>query len=497
MVQFMPSQGRRSAYDPAPNLDVEHIDPTLYNPDLAPVAGQDRSWGWFEIFNVWSNAAQSLFGYTLAASLFLSYGLNGWAVFAAIVLAGVIVMALVNLSGRPSVTYGIPYPVMARASMGVYGANFPALIRGLVAIFWYGAQTYIASTAIALLITALGFSDDGARFLGLTTIGWISFVIVWALQVALFWRGIEWLRTFLNWAGPGVYVVMIALMAILWVRAGGGLMSEVGRIFQGAGSHPGGSVAAFLAVVGTMVAYYAAVILNYGDFSRYVRSQSDMKRGNLIGLPLNMAFFAFIALFVTGGTAVVFGERLTNPTDIVGRVDSLALTIVAALTFVAATIGINVVSNFVPPANDLSNLMPSRISFRIGGIITAVVAFFVGALYVSVISEWGIARFVNTLGAILAPAYGVMIADFYLLKRQKLDIQQLFSSGAREPYHYARGWNGRGVIAIVVAAVFSVLAVWLPALGFLTGFDWIIGALLGGALYLVLMRRRRSPGAGP
>ena len=187
--------------------------------------------------------------------------------------------------------------------------------------------------------------------------------------------------------------------------------------------------------------------------------------------------------------------RVTNPTDIVGRVDSLPLTIVAALTFVAATVGINVVANFVPPANDLSNLWPSRISFRVGGIIASIVAFFIGALDVTIISRYGISQFVNTLGAILAPAYGIMIADYYLIKRQELDIQQLFSSNKRSKYHYDKGWNRNGLIAMLVAATFSVLAVWLPALDFLTGFDWIIGAALGGAIYVALTRRALA-GAG-
>jgi nucleobase:cation symporter-1, NCS1 family len=480
-----------SPTDPGPDLKIEAIDPKLYNRDLAPIKMRDRRWGWFEIWNVWSNTAQSLLGYTLAASLFLTYGLNGWAVFAALVLAGLIVMVLVNLSGQPSVKYGIPYPVMARASMGVHGANLPAMIRAIVAIFWYGAQTYVASTAISLLITSIGGAgiDDGTKFLGLTTIGWVSFVIVWSFQVVLFWNGIEWLRTFLNWTGPGVYAVMLTLMAILWVKAGSGLLTEVGTIFQGTGSYRGGSVGAFLAIVGTMIAFYAPVILNYGDFSRYVRTRSAMRKGNLLGLPLNIAFFAFIALFVTGGTAVVFGERLTSPTDIVSRVGSLPLTIVAALTFVAATVGINVVANFVPPANDLSNLLPSRISFRSGGIIASIVAFFIGALDVSIISRFGISQFVNTLGAVLAPAYGIMIADYYLIKRGALDVQQLFSSDKRGAYHYVKGWNRNGLIAMVVAAIFSVLAVWLPALDFLIGFDWLIGAALGGAIYFALMRR--------
>ncbi len=396
-------------------------------------------------------------------------------------------MILVNLSGRPSVEYGIPYPVMARTAMGVEGAKIPAIVRGIVAIFWYGAQTYIASTAVALLINSLlvqGSHD--ATFLGLTAVGWISFVVVWSFQMALFWKGIGSIRIFLNWAGPAVYLVMIILMFILWIKAGDKLIPAVGSIFQKKAEPVGGSITNFMAVVGTMVSYFAAVILNYGDFSRYVRSQADMRRGNLLGLPINIAFFSLIALFVTAGTVVVFGERLTDPTAIVSRVNSLPLTIVAAITFFVATVGINVVANFIPPANDISNLAPGKISFRTGGLIAACIAFFIGAFWVSAIAHMGISRFVNTLGAILAPAYGVMIADYYFSKGQKLDIDQLYSSNPKGRYFYISGWNPNALIAFGVSAIFSVLAVWLPALKFLTGFDWIFGALIGGTLYLLL-----------
>lgn len=471
------------------DMQIQKVDPRLYNEDLAPIPSDKRSWGWFEIFNVWSNDVQSLFGYSLAASLFLAYGLNGWAVFAAIILAGFIVMVLVNLSGRPSVKYGIPYPVFARVSMGVIGANFPAMIRGIVAIFWYGAQTYFASTAVALLLTALTGSTGGGTFLGLTFIDWVSYLFVCCFQIYLFWQGIEWIRVFLNWAGPLVYIVMIGLMIVIWVKAGGGLMSEVGNIFSGTGGdYEGTSFSAFMAIVGTMIAYFAAVVINFGDFGRFVHNESEMKKGNLVGLPLNIAFFSFIALFVTAGTVVLFGEQLTNPTDIVARVDNLPLTVVAAITFFMATIGINLVANFVPPAYDLANLIPSKIDFKKGGMITALIAFPIGALWVSVISNLGIFGFVNTLGAILAPMYGIMIVDYYLIKKQELDIQDLFSTDPGGKYYYDGGWNRKALIAFFPAAIFSVASVWVPALADLSGFAWVIGAALGAVTHYALSR---------
>jgi nucleobase:cation symporter-1, NCS1 family len=477
------------------NYQIESRDAALYNEDLAPLPPERRHWGAFEIFNVWNNDIQSLFGYTLAASLFLTYGLNGWLTFAAIVVAGFIVMGLVNLTGRPSVKYGIPYPVMARVAMGVQGAKFPALVRGIVAIFWYGVQTYFASTAVELLLNSLLGIEGGATFLGMTAVGWISYAIVCVFQVGLFMMGIDWVGKFLNWAGPFVYIVMIALLAVIWWQAGGALLAEVGNIFQAPGEAERGTVAGFIAVVGTMIAYFAAVIINFGDFSRFVRTEGQMRSGNFWGLPVSMAFFSFIALFITAGTVVLFGERLTNPADIVERVDNIWLTVIAAITFFAATVGINLVANFIPPAYDLANLAPSKITAKTGGILTAVIAFFIGALWVTVISRIGIAGFVDTLGATLAPLYGILVADYYLIRKQRVNLQDLFSSDPTGAYYYDNGWNKKAIIAFAIAAIFSIATVWVPAFAALTGFGWLIGAGLGAALHIFLMRGEHSAAA--
>ncbi len=324
---------------------VTNRDKRLYNSDLAPTQSNKKNWGWFEIFNVWANDVQSLFGYTLAASLFLASGLNGWAVFLALILAGFFIMWLVNLSGKPSVKHGIPFPVFVRSSMGVFGANFPAMARGIVAMFWYGAQTYAASTAVALLITGVTGSSGSGDFLGMTNIMWISFIFVSAFQIYLFWQGIDLIRKFLNFAGPAVYIVMIVLMLVIWAQAGGGLFAEVGEIFSGgerSGGFEGlGSFGAFLAVFGIMVGYFAAVVINFGDFSRFVSNENEMKKGNLYGLVGNIVLFSFITLMITGGTIAVFGEYVAQPTDMVAKVDSMLLTIVAAFAFFSATVGIN------------------------------------------------------------------------------------------------------------------------------------------------------------
>ena len=480
------AQANSALYD-CNTFNPERKSSRLYNEDLAPLQPEQRNWGWFAIFNVWSNDIQSLFGYTLAASLFLSYGLNGWWVMAAIICSGFIVMGMVNLTGKPSVKYGIPFPVLIRASMGINGANLPAILRAIIGIFWYGVQTYFASTAVAILLTIIIGSSD-TTFLGLNSTAWMAFVIVWVFQILLFWAGIEPIKHFLNWAGPLVYVVMVILMGVIWYQSGSELLPAINSIFASGSDYSGNSIQAFTAIVGTMVAYFAAVVINFGDFSRFLRSERDMRLGNLLGLPINMVFFSFIALVITAGTLVIFGEALTKPSDIVDRVDSLPLTIVAALTFFAATVGINMVANFIPPAYDLANLFPKHINFRMGGLITAVIAFFVGALWLSFISKIGIVGFVNAIGAVIAPFFGILVIDYYLIKRQHIDMNDLFSAQPTGAYYYYKGWNIRALIAFAIGALFSIATVLIPALAKLEGYGFLLGAALGGIVYWVLMR---------
>jgi NCS1 family nucleobase:cation symporter-1 len=384
--------------------------------------------------------------------------------------------------------------------MGVFGANFPAMARGLVAMFWYGAQTYAASTAVALLITALTGNPGTEMFLGMTGVMWVSFIFVSAFQVYLFWQGIDLVRKFLNFAGPAVYVVMVILMIAIWAEVGGSLLSEVGNIFS-SGNRTGGfeglgSFGAFLAVFSIMVGYFAAVVINFGDFARFVKNEEEMKKGNLYGLVGNVIFFSFITLMITGGTIALFGEYIAQPTDMVAKVDNIFLTIVAAFAFFAATVGINMVANFIPPAYDLANLYPSKINFRTGGLITAAFGFVIGGMWVAVITKMGIFPFVNTLGAILAPVFGIMITDYYIIKKQKLDVNALFKDG-KGKYWYNDGFNLKGMVAWILSGYIAIGSVWpniLPGglgnffanLGGGGGYAWIIGAALGAIVHLAI-----------
>lgn len=470
------------------DIPIAHVQ-TGEGDTLNPVTGAEKSWGWFAIFNIWANDIQSLFGYSLVASLFISYGVSGWTAFAALIVAGLLVMFLVNISGAAGERYGIPYPVLARASMGTAGAKLPAILRATVAVFWYGVQVYFASTALALLIRSVTGAGPGPLLLGLDTIDWFSFLIVWAFHIVIFWRGMGWVETFLNIAGPFVYLVMIGLVIVLWQRSDGQLLAAAQTIFANPDATWGSEFSGFIAIVGTMVAYFAAVMINFSDFSRYAKDKRAMVLGNLAGLPFNMILFSALALLTTAGAAVVYGEEIINPTEIVEKTDSVLLAIIAAITFFAATVGINLVANFIPAVNGIANLAPSKISFRKAGLVTSGFALVIGGLWTSFISVFGIGGFVNTLGATLAPLYGIMVVDYYLIHKEKLDISDLYTldGGA---YHFGNGWNDAAVIAFGVAAVFSVATVWVPVLAVLSGYAWLMGAALGGAIYYALRRRQ-------
>jgi NCS1 family nucleobase:cation symporter-1 len=455
---------------------------------LNPVGENEKTWGWFAIFNIWANDVQSLFGYSLVASLFISYGVSGWTAFAALIAAGLFVMFMVNLSGAAGEKYGIPYPVLARASMGTEGAKLPAVLRATVAVFWYGVQVYFASTALALLIRSVTGATSGVEFLGLSGIDWLSFLIVWAFHIFIFWRGMNWVETFLNIAGPFVYLVMIGLVIVLWQRSDGQLLSATATIFANPEGTIGSEIKGFIAIVGTMVAYFAAVMINFSDFSRYAKDKPAMVLGNLAGLPFNMILFSALALLTTGGAAVVFGEEIINPTEIVERTDSVLLGVIAAITFFAATVGINLVANFIPAVNGIANLAPDSISFRKAGLITSLFALVIGGFWNSFISQFGISGFVNTLGATLAPIFGIMIVDYYWHRNELLDVDALYEQHGGA-YHYGNGWNGAAVRAFGLAAIFSVATVWIPWLSFLSGYSWVIGAILGGLLYHAMAGR--------
>ncbi|EJN04589.1 NCS1 family nucleobase:cation symporter-1 [Phyllobacterium sp. YR531] len=477
-----------------PVLVVTGAHPQLYSADLAPTAPEGRTWGAFSLFAMWMSDVHSVGGYTFAASLFF-LGLTGWEVLISMIVGITVVYFLMNLIGRPSLKYGVPFPVVARMSFGVMGANLAAVLRGIVGIVWYGVQTYFASKAVqALAITLVPSTVELTRndIFGLSTLGWLSFLFMWVFQLLIFLRGMESIRKFIDFCGPVVYVVMFALA--IWILSQTGFSS---LSLQLAPPAEGSSLSHMANASMLIVAYFAALLLNFGDFSRFSRDEKAMKIGNFLGLPVNFIVFAIIVVIVTAGTVQVFGEAILDPVAIVERINNPWVVVLGSITFIVATMGINIVANFVSPAYDIANLFPEKINFRMGGLITSILSVLVCPwLFVS--SPQAITIFVSIFGAVLGPIFGIMIADYYLVKKQNVVLEDLYTMSPEGSLYFERGWNSRALLALAFA---SVLSIGLSVLGALQYFPnggdwgWLLGAVAGGAVHYLLMRNVRVSAA--
>ncbi len=471
-------------------MSIPNASPSLYNEDLAPA--KVRNWGPFSIFNVWTSDVHSLWGYYLAASLFLFCGsfLN---FIIAIGIGSLIIFVFMNMVGMAGVRTGVPFPVLARASFGIWGANFPALVRAIVACFWYGAQTAAASGAIvALLIrneSMLAFHQN-SHLLGHSTLEVICFVIIWGLQLLIIQRGMETVRKFQDWAGPAVWVMMLILAVYLCFKAGRiAVTSDIPMDVllektKDAGV-PGvpGSFASLAAVAAIWVTYFSALYLNFCDFSRYAPDERSVRVGNLWGLPVNLILFSLVAGVTTIAAFDVYGEVLLHPDQISAKFDSWFLALVAALTFAVATLGINVVANFVSPAFDFSNVFPRHIDFKKGGYIAALIAL---VLYPFAPWEGSAAVFVGMIGATMGPIFGVMMVDYYLIRKGVLNVDALYQENGE--FRFQGGWNVSALIAAGIGIVFSsilpnftsILPSWWGVYG------WFFGVAIAGVIYYAL-----------
>ncbi|HWG14262.1 MAG TPA: NCS1 family nucleobase:cation symporter-1 [Streptosporangiaceae bacterium] len=452
----------------------------LYNEDLAP--STTRDWGVYSLFCMWMSDVHSVGGYTFAAGLFF-LGLNGWWVFFGLVLGTGVVMALMNLTGIAGQRLGVPYPVLARLSFGVRGANLPAIVRAIVGIAWYGIQTYLASVAIQVLVlkispSAASWTHGG--FLGLPPLGWIAFLAIWVLQLLLIRRGMETIRRFQDLAGPAIWIAMIALAVWVLVKSGGHLSMN----FGGPKLSTAMSIKEFFVVISLVVSYFAALLLNFCDFSRFTPTKREVQRGNLLGLPVNFIAFAIVTTVVTAGSFKVYGQYITDPVELVSKISLVPVLILGAVTFAVATLGINVVANFVSAAYDLSNLVPRKLDFRRAGLVAAVLALVVmpWKLYSSpaVIND-----FLGTMGAFLGPLFGILMTDYYLFRRQRVAVAELYR--AHGGYTYTGGVNWRALLSFVVAAAVAAPVALLGTFTSIAAFAWPIGVVIGGALYFFLM----------
>jgi nucleobase:cation symporter-1, NCS1 family len=470
---------------------VRHpYDDRLTNEDLAPLP--EQRWGSYNFFAFWMSDVHSVGGYVTAGSLF-ALGLAAWQVLVALLIGITIVYALCNLVARPSQATGTPYPVISRVAFGVLGANIPAIIRGLIAVAWYGIQTYLASASLVVVALKLWpglapYADvDAYGFAGLSVLGWAAFLAMWVAQAAVFWNGMEAIRKFIDFCGPAVYVVMFLLAGYLVAEAGWGAidLNLVEVSITGWASVP-----VMLTAIALVVSYFSGPMLNYGDFARYGRTFAVVKRGNFLGLPVNFLAFALLVVITTAATLPVFGELITDPVETVARLDNAYAVVLGALTFMIATVGINIVANFVSPAFDFSNVAPQRISWRTGGMIAAV-----GSV---LITPWNlysspdvIHYTLDTLGAFIGPLYGVLIADYYLVKKRRVAVDDLYTLRPDGTYHYRGGYNPVAIAATAVGATVAMLVVLLGSSD-AAAFSWFIGAGLAFGVHLALSRRQAA-----
>lgn len=463
--------------------------PGLTNEDLAPTTPEQRRWGAFSIFNVWTSDVHSLWGYFLAASLFLMCGsfLN---FLLAIGIGSLVIYLLMTMVGLAGARTGVPFPVLARASFGIWGANFPAMVRAIVACFWYGAQTAAASGAIVALLTRspeiMAFHKN-VPFLGHSALEVICYVVVWGLQLLIIQHGMETVRRFQDWAGPGVWLAMLILAIGLVVKAGGfsfdsGIPQDVLLEKTKDAGVPGtpGSLTALMAVAAVWITYFAALYLNFCDFTRYAKDEQAVKKGNLWGLPVNLMLFSLVAGVTTIAAYKVYGEVLVHPDQISAKFDSWLLAAIAAFTFAVATLGINVVANFVSAAFDISNTFPRKIGFHKGGYIAAGIAL---VLYPFAPWEGGAAHFVGAIGSTMGPLFGIIMVDYYLIARGRIHVDDLYREHGR--YRYQGGWHVKALVAAGVGIVFSTIlpnfTTLLPSWWGLYG--WFFGVAIGGATY--------------
>ncbi len=472
----------------------------LYNEDLAP--SEERNWTTYSLFAMWMADVHSVGGYVFAAGLF-ALGLVGWQVLLALVIGIALVNVAMNWMGYAGQRTGVPFPVLARLSFGVFGANLPALVRAIVAIFWYGIQTWLASVALVVLLLRVFPGLESLTensILGLSTLGWSAFLFLWAVQLVVFRRGMETVRRFVDWAGPAIWVVMLALTAwIVWKARGDISLNISSKQLSG-----NDALVQFLAAISLTVTYFSALMLNFCDFSRFAPSKRAVTVGNFWGLPVNFLAFAVVSVVTTAGGIVVFGEAIFDPVELVGRIDNTAAVLLGAVTFAVATIGINIVANFVSPCYDLANIAPKYIDFKRAGTITAVAALVVLPWKVFA-NPVAVNLFLGGLGAFLGPLFAIMMVDYYLIRRGVVVIEDLYSVDPDGAYSYRKGWNPKALYAFVPSSAIAALVAfgstdqlrgyapfswfqgWAP-------FSWFIGAGIAAVVYYAISRTTPVPG---
>ena len=474
---------------------------SLRNWEIVSVNPAEKNWTWKDLFCFWGNGVQNIIGFSLITSLYLIYDLNAIVVFIGTLAASLLVYFFSNLIGKPSQKHGLPFPVILRTSMGVNGARYVALLRGLVGIFMFGVQTFFISKSIGYLLRILLFKIDSnilnneiffTFFMGLDLIDGVSLLLTLLIQFLIFSNGINTNRLFINFSALFVYFGLILFLIVILSEHYNELLSSFKLTLSIDNAISRNNLFPLLTVTGTMFAYFSILIVNFGDFSRYVKNEKELNKGNL-SLILNLLLFSFLSVFIVLGADIILVKNLiqvdkllTNPTDIIGKIDNTFLTTIALIFILFATTSSNLIANYIPSQNTLLNFLPKSLSLKSSGILIIFISFFVSLFWLPVLSQIGILSMIDTIGSFFGPISGVIIADFYLIRNKKIINKDIFSSLSTSTYYYSNGWQIKGVYSILIGFIFSSATIWNVNLNFLQSFSWIIGALISWLTYYLL-----------
>jgi NCS1 family nucleobase:cation symporter-1 len=456
-------------------------DLSLYNEDLAPVPVEKRTWGTYNYAALWISMSVCVPTYMLASGL-IAGGMNWWQAIFTILLGNLIVLVPMVLNAHAGTKYGIPFPVLVRASFGVRGANLPAVLRALVACGWFGIQAWIGGQAIYSMLRII-WPPAGDFAAGV----WICFFAFWGLNMWVVWRGIDTIK-FLEGVGAP-FLLGIGLLLLIWItsKAGGlGPVLNTPSKFHTTSEF----LRFFIPSLTGMVGFWATVALNIPDFTRYARSQRAQVWGQVLGLPTTMTFYAFIGVAVTSASVVLFGRPIWDPVELLGKFNQPLVAFIAMIALLLATLSTNVAANVVSPSNDFANLNPQRISFRTGGMITGVIGVLMMPWkLLSDLSAYVFGWLVGYSG-LLGPIAGVMIADYFLVRHAHLEVDDLYCRNGA--YTYENGINRRAVTALVAGVAIALIGLFVPPLHFLYDYAWFVGFAVSAVVYVMLMQRSRA-----
>ena len=450
----------------------------LYNPDLAPVGRERRSWGTYNYAALWVSMSVNILTYMLAASL-IQGGMDWKQAVMTVFLGNTIVLAPMLLNSHPGAKYGIPFPVLARASFGVLGANVAAVLRALVACGWFGIQSWIGGEAINTLLATL-WPSWAKNAHGVA----ICFAIFWAINLIVILKGIEYIRFLQGVSAPILLGVGLLLLGWAYKSAGGfGPMLAAPSKFRSTSDFLKFLIPALNGTVG----FWSTVSLNIPDFTRFARDQREQVIGQAIALPTTMTLYSFIGVAVTSATVVIFGAAIWDPVQLLSRFHSPVAVVISLLAILLATLNVNIGANVVSPANDFSNLWPKRISFKVGGVITcfmgaAMMPWKLLANHKTFIFGW-----LGGYAAVLGPVAGIMICDYFIIRRKILLVDDLYLR--RSAYEYSRGFNGRAIAALVIGTCVALIGLVVPPVRFLYDYSWFVGFAVAFLVYLVLMSK--------